>query len=168
MRLVLTLVIILGLGVMLQTALVSRINLLSGSADLLLVILAAWALQERVRFTWLWGVLTGMLVGGISGAPWIIYVTAYLFVVGMARLLTRRIWQAPLLAMFAVTFAGTLVLTLSTFTYRFLFENISLSIGDVFIHVILPSLLLNLLIAIFIHPLMRDLARWFYPLDGTA
>ena len=40
---------------------------------------------------------------------------AYLSVIGMGRLLTRRIWQAPLLAMFAVTFTGTLLF--SMFTY---------------------------------------------------
>jgi rod shape-determining protein MreD len=168
MRLTLTLLLILGVALMLQTALVSRINLLSGSADLLLVILAAWALQERVRFAWLWGGFTGLLVGVISGTPWIIYLASYLSVIGMGRLLTRRIWQAPLLAMFAVTFAGTLLLSMLTFVSRILFENLVLPFGVVFIQIVLPSLLLNLLIAVAIHPLMRDIATWFFPAEAKV
>lgn len=167
MRIAFTLLVVLLVALILQTALVSRINLLSGSADLFLVILAAWALQERVRFAWLWGAAAGLLVGGVSGAQWFIYVAAYLSVIGMARLLTRRIWQAPLLAMFAVTFTGTLVLTMFTYVYRILFE-IALPLGEVFIQVILPSILLNLLLAVAIHPLMRDIAGRLYPAEASA
>ncbi|MEW6093772.1 MAG: rod shape-determining protein MreD [Chloroflexota bacterium] len=167
MRTFFTLVIVLGIALVLQTALVSRITLLSGSADLVLVVLAAWALQERVRLAWLWGVAAGFLVGGVSGAPWFIYLAAYLSVIGIARLLTRRIWQAPLLAMFAVTFIGTLVLVMFTYVYRILFE-ISLPFGEVFVQVILPSVLLNLLLAVAIHPLMHDIAGRLYPAEVTA
>ena len=50
---------ILSLAIMLQTAIVSRINLLAGGADLMLLILAAWALQERVATAWHWAALAG-------------------------------------------------------------------------------------------------------------
>ena len=39
---------LLGLAVIAQSAIVGQFSLLAGSADLLLVILAAWALQEGV------------------------------------------------------------------------------------------------------------------------
>lgn len=165
MRLILTLVIVLGLALLLQISLISRITLLNGNADLLLVILAAWSLQERVRFAWLWGVTAGLLVGSVSGAPLLIYLAAYLLVIGMGRLLTHRIWQAPLLAMFAVTFSGTLLLTVLTFVYRILFENLLLSFGEIFIQIILPGILLNLLLAVAIHPIMRDIAGRLYPAE---
>ena len=167
MRAFLILILVLGLALLLQTAVVSRITLLSGSADLVLVILAAWSLQERVRHAWVWGVAAGLLVGIVSGVPWYIYLVAYLSVVGLARLLTRRIWQAPLLAMFTITLIGTLILQMSTFVYRTIFE-VSLALGSIFSQVILPSLLLNLLLAIAIHPLMRELAEWLHPADVTA
>ena len=51
-------------------------------------------------------------------------------------------------------------------SYRILFENLALPFGIVFIQIILPSLLLNLLIAVAIHPLMRDIATWFYPAEA--
>ncbi|MCI0553663.1 MAG: hypothetical protein L0287_22170, partial [Anaerolineae bacterium] len=57
------------LAVILQTAIVSRVYLLSGIADLPLVMLAAWALQEEVETAWHWAVATGLLVGFVSALP---------------------------------------------------------------------------------------------------
>ena len=56
-------------AVILQSAVVSRITLLSGYADLTLVMLAAWALQEDVKSAWHWAVATGILVGFVSRIP---------------------------------------------------------------------------------------------------
>ncbi|MBI2331271.1 MAG: hypothetical protein HYU84_03750, partial [Chloroflexi bacterium] len=58
---------LLGLAVILQSSTVSQVNLLSGYADLPLVLLAAWALQERVESSWHWGALTCLFSGFISG-----------------------------------------------------------------------------------------------------
>lgn len=40
---------LLALAIILQSSVVSQIKLISGYADLMLIILAAWALQERVE-----------------------------------------------------------------------------------------------------------------------
>jgi len=155
---------VLGLAVMLQTSIVGRINLLNGEADLVLLILAAWGLQERVRGAWVWGAAAGLLVGFISGVPWYVYLVSYLAVIGMARILAHRVWQAPLLAMFTVTLIGTLVLLMLTYLERSLFE-VSLSFNLAFLQIILPSILLNLLLAIPVHALIRDLASRVYPAE---
>ena len=161
-RAILVAIPVLGLTLMFQTSIVSRMMLLSGNADLILLVLAAWALQERARGAWVWGIGASLLVGIVSGVPWYIYLVGYLIVVGMARLLIHRIWQAPLLAMFAVTLIGTLELLMLTFVQRTLFET-PLSFGDVFLQIVLPSILLNLLLAIPVHGLIRDLANRLYP-----
>jgi cell shape-determining protein MreD len=147
---------------MLQISIASRIMLLSGNVDLLLLVVAAWGLQERVRAAWIWGLVASLLAGLVSGLPWYIYLIGYLSVVGVARLLVHRIWQAPLLAMFAVTFIGTLELLMLTFVQRTIFE-VPLAFGEVFSQIILPTVLLNLLLAIPVHGLMRDLADRLYP-----
>jgi rod shape-determining protein MreD len=154
---------VLGLAIMLQTAIIGRINLLNGAADLVLLILAAWGLQDRVRSAWVWAAAAGLLVGFISSAPWYIYLAGYLAVTGMARIFAHRVWQAPLLAMFTVTFIGTMVLLMFTYVERSLFENLSMSMNLVFMQVILPSILLNLLLAVPVHTLIRDLAKRLYP-----
>jgi cell shape-determining protein MreD len=153
---------VLGLAILLQTAIVSRINLLNGQADLVLLILAAWGLQDRVRSAWIWGAAAGALAGFISGVPWYIYLVGYLLVIGMARLLAHRIWQAPLLAMFTVTLMGTLGLLLLTYLERTLFE-IPLLFNLSFMQIVLPSVLLNLLLAIPVHATIHDLAKRLHP-----
>jgi cell shape-determining protein MreD len=112
-------------------------------------------------------VAAGLLVGSVSGVPWYIYFIGYLVVVAFARLLTRRIWQAPLLAMFTVTFAGTILILMLTFVQRSLFE-VPLVFGDVFTQIVLPSLLLNLMLAIPIRSLIQSLAESIYPAEGLA
>ncbi|HEY5270858.1 MAG TPA: rod shape-determining protein MreD [Anaerolineales bacterium] len=166
-RSILVAIPVLGLAVMLQTSIVGRINLLNGAADLMLLILAAWSLQERVRSAWVWGVAAGLLVGFVSGVPWYVYLVGYLAIVGMARLLAHRVWQAPLLAMFTVTFIGTMVLLMLTYVERTLFE-VSLPFNLSFVQIILPSILLNLLLAIPIHALIRDLANRLYPAEVVS
>jgi hypothetical protein len=119
-------------------------------------------LQERVRGAWIWGVAASLLVGIVSGVPWYIYFIGYLSVVGLARLLVHRIWQAPLLAMFTVTFIGTLELFMLVFFERTIF-GVQLALGEVFYQIVLPTVLLNLLLAIPVHALIHDLADRLYP-----
>ena len=150
------------LVVMLQSAIVSRITLLSGAADLPLVMLAAWALQEEVETSWHWAVATSILVGFVSGIHWSVPVLSYLVIVAFAQLFQRRVWQAPLLAMFSVTFLGTICMSLFSLVVLRL-VGISLPLSDVFGQITLPSILLNMLLAIPAYAVMRDLARWVYP-----
>ena len=166
-RAILVAIPVLVLAVILQTSIASRILLLSGNADLVLLVLAAWGLQERVRGAWIWAVLASLLVGMVSGVPWYIYLIGYLSVIGLARLLVHRTWQAPLLAMFALTLIGTLELLMLTFI-QLRIVSVPLTLGEVFPQIVLPTLLLNLLLSIPIHGLFHDLARWLYPEEANA
>ena len=153
---------VIALAVILQSSIVSRVTLLSGIADLPLVMLAAWAMQDDVETAWHWAIATGLLVGFISGLSWLVPVLSYLVVVALAQALQQRVWQAPLLAMFSVVFLGTIGLSFfSLVTLRF--SGIPLAIADVFGLLTLPSILLNMLLAIPVFAVMRDLARWVYP-----
>ena len=150
------------LTVILQSAVISRVYLLSGIADLPLVMLAAWALQDGVDSAWHWAIATGLLVGFISGISWVVPVAGYISVVFLAYLFQRRIWQAPLLAMFSITFVGTILVSfLSVGVLRF--SGVDLPLSDVLGLVMLPGVLLNMLLAIPVYAVMRDLARWVYP-----
>jgi len=150
------------LTVILQSAVISRVYLLSGIADLPLVMLAAWALQDEVDSAWHWAAATGLLVGFISGISWIVPVLGYIIVVVLAQVFQRRVWQAPLLAMFSITFLGTIIVSvLSLAVLRF--SGVPLPLSDVFGLLTLPGVLLNMLLAIPVYAVMRDLARWVYP-----
>lgn len=153
---------VIVLAVILQTAIVSRVYLLSGIADLPLVMLAAWALQEEVESAWHWAAATGLLVGFVSALPLFAPIMGYFVVVGLAQVLQGRVWQAPLLAMFSVTFFGSVIASGLSFAVLRL-SGINLPVGDVLGVLTLPSVLLNMLLAIPVYAVMRDLARWVYP-----
>ena len=155
---------LLLLAVILQSAVVSQVKLLSGYADLPLLVLGAWALQKRVKSAWHWAALGCAMLAFVSTMPWPVLVIGYFAVVFMAQTLQRRVWQAPLLAMFSVTFIGTLFLHLLSFTVLTSFGH-TFVFADVIGLITLPSLLLNMLFSIPIYTFMRDLARWVYPAE---
>jgi hypothetical protein len=155
---------LLGLAVILQSSLVSDIQLLSGYADLPMVLIAAWALQDRVDSAWHWAAIACLFVGFVSSLPWIIYVLGYFGIVYVARILQRRVWQAPLLAMFSVVFVGTLFIHLLSFSVLTLLGT-SFAFSEVLSLITLPGLLLNMLFSIPVYTLMRDLSYWIYPAE---
>lgn len=153
---------LLALVVIVQSAVISHMTLLAGYADLMLVILAAWALKAEASSAWLWAILGGVMVSFVSGLPWPVTMFGYLFVVLLAQLLRRRVWQAPLLAMFSVTFMGTLIMDLSILLVLNLLGT-PLPVGDSLGLIVLPSMLLNLLFAVPVYVMIRDLAQWVSP-----
>jgi rod shape-determining protein MreD len=153
---------VLFMAVILQSAVISRVYLLSGVADLPLVILAAWALQDHVDSSWHWAAAMGILVGFVSALPWYVPLMSYLFVVMLAQMLQRRVWQAPLLAMFTVTFLGTVFLNILTYLVMRI-GGVGMPFEDVLGLLVLPGILLNMLLAIPVYAIMRDLSRWVYP-----
>lgn len=155
---------LLGLAVILQSSVVSEVRLLSGYADLPLVLLAAWALQERVDTAWHWGALTCLFAGYLSRMPLPVILAGYAAVLFLARMLQRRVWQAPLLAMFSVVFMGTLFSHALSFTILS-FLGTPFAFTDVMRLVTLPSLLLNMLLAVPMYAFMRDVSRWVYPVE---
>lgn len=153
---------LLSLLVIFQTAVISRMPLIHGSADIVMVVVIAWALQERVRTAWLWSLFGGLLVGFVSALHFSIPLSVYLLATGLALVLRQRVWQIPVLAMFVVTFAGTLVQ--HTLSYGFLvISGTSLPLGETLNQILLPSLILNLILAVPVFALIRDLADWLYP-----
>jgi len=158
---------LLGLAVIVQSAVVGQFVLLAGTADLLLVILVAWALQEGVSTAIQWAFLAGVMVSLVTHMPWYIYFAGYFGVVILALLLQTRVWQIPLLAMLGVTFLGTVYMHLLSFLYL-RFSGDPISLADSMGLITLPSLLLNLLLAIPVFGMMRDLARWVFRSSEAA
>lgn len=153
---------LLALVVMLQSAVISRITLLAGFADLMLIVLAAWSLKVEPEDAWLWAIVGGSMIAFISGVPWPVILGGYLFVVFLSQVLRSRVWQAPILAMLIVTFLGTMLMNFVSLIVLQVFGRplpFSESIGLI----ALPSLLLNLLFSIPVYVIMRDLAQWLSP-----
>lgn len=153
---------VLAVALMLQTIIVSTLPLLSGYADLILLVLVAWSLQEKAHSAWIWAVVAGVMVSFVSAAPTGTALVGYVVVVAVARLFRRRVMQTPVLSMFLVTFVGSLV-TLGLVAGALIFNGVSLPINDSINLVVMPSTLLNLLLALPIYAIVSDIARWVYP-----
>lgn len=154
--------VLFGFLAIIQSTIVSTMPLLNGTADLLLLFIIAWALQDQVESAWQWCLIGGIFASVYSGLPFGSFIIAYLICVGIARLLNRRIWKAPFLAMLAATFICTLVVHLISLGAR-LITGVNITLISVLNLIILPSLLLNLILAIPVFSIMRDLAIWLYP-----
>jgi len=146
----------------LQSGIVSRIPLLHGTPDLILLVIIAWALQKKVQNAWQWSIIAGLLYNLVSALPIGVSLVGYGLATGLALAFRRRVWQAPILAMLVTTFLGTLVfLSVSYFSLRLLGDPIPL--GPALNLIVVPSVLLNLVLAAPAYALMGDLARWLYP-----
>ncbi len=153
---------IMTLLIILQTVVVRQIPLLQGSADLVLLAVISWALQKRVDTVWHWGVIAGLLVSLVSAIPVYLVILNYLVAAAIALLMRRRIWRISFFVMLVTTFISTIVTQAITLlslrilgTPLPLMESINL--------IILPSILLNLLLALPFYFWMGDLASWLYP-----
>jgi hypothetical protein len=146
------------LALMLQYGIVGQTPLLGGYADLILLVVASWGLHQHTRYFWV--VILGMsaMVGAISAEPMLIPIVVYMAVYLAARWVRERILQSPLLAMFFLVFTGTL--------FQHLFYMVSLFISrtpfawrEAVFNIFLPSLILNMLLAIPVQALIQELAR---------
>ncbi len=153
---------VFSLLLILQSAVLSRVTLLHGTVDLVLLALVAWSLHKRVQTAWHWGIIAGVLFSIVSAMPYGASLVGYLLVVGFTLMLRRRIWQAPLLAMLIATFVGTLVVHALALIALRLAGN-PLSWMDAINLITLPSVLLNLLLAVPAYVLFSDLANLLYP-----
>jgi len=155
---------LLGGLLVLQSSVISRMPLLHGTADLILLAIIAWALQKRVQTAWHWGIIGGLLVGFTSALPVGVVLGGYLVAVGLALALRSRVWQVPILAMLVATFLGTMIADLISLV-ALRVSGVPLPWLQTLNMVILPSLLLNLLLALPFYVLLGDLARWLYPVE---
>jgi len=159
--------ILFGILSILQSTIVSRIPLLNGTADLILLFIVAWALQDRVESAWQWCLIGGIFASLYSALPFGTFIVTYLIATGIARLLKRRVWKAPFLAMLAATFIGTIIVQVLSLAAR-LVTGVNIPLISMLNLILLPGLLLNLILAIPIYSIMRDMAGWLYPEELEA
>lgn len=146
---------------MLQTTIARQVSLLNGSADLLLIWVAAWALLSKDNSAWLWAIVAGLVFAFVSASPWYTSLTAYMAVVVMAKFIRGKLWQSPLLSMFVITMIGSIILYLLTFV-GLTVQGGDYPWQDTLVRIIIPSIFINLFLAIPIHAIAKDTVRWVF------
>ncbi len=157
MRILVGTLLLLG-ATLLQVTLVARFSLLRGSADLVLLVMVAWIVQEGSRPDWRWGIPAGLMVGFASALPDWIFWLGYLAAAGACQLLHQRIWQVRLLTLITAVLLGTLSIQVITLIYLSLGSQ-PLDLGQAFNLVTLPSMLLNLILILPVNAIISELNK---------
>jgi hypothetical protein len=155
---------ILVITLILQLVVVSNLQLLYGTANLMMLVILAWALQERSQKVWEIAIFGGLLVGFVTAVPFYVPLITFLVITALAKLFRRRVWRIPIFLMILMSIFGTFFEQIFTVIVLQL-SGSPLLIRDSIFTVTLPSALLNLLISIPVFGLVTDLANWAYPIE---
>lgn len=158
--------IFLVMIIMLQSGIASRITLFSGAADLILLFLAALGLQSQMKHIWLWTVITGLLISIMSAMPFFVPFFGYLAITVITQMIQKRVWQTPLLAMLIAVFFGTIIQHV-LYIVALIISGTPISWIDSMNLVTLPSLLINMLLAIPAYAVVHEIALMIKPVGAT-
>ena len=139
----------------LQSAVVSRLPLNKGVADLMLVLLIAIALQKRATYAWQWSIIGGLLIDFTSGLPFGIFTISYLLATALAMVLRERIWRFTFLMQLLVVLVGTVLSQGISYLALFL-QGANLEFITVLRMVTMPSIILNFMLSLPIFVLTKD------------
>ena len=159
----------LSVGMMLQTAILSRLPLIHGTVDLILIVLIAWALQDGLEEweVWVWTLVGAVLLGFISKAPWPLYVITYGIIILLLRQVQQKVWKASVLLLFlGIALATLFQQSLFYGFYRFVY-NVPLQLNESFLYIIVPGMVLNLLFAFPVYLVIKDTAEWLHPQEDV-
>jgi cell shape-determining protein MreD len=129
---------------------------------LILLVLLGWVLHARVEGKWYWGLIAGFLFGIASALPLWLPIVAYLLVTALANLLQTRVWQVPIMSLYVTTIAGTFIVQGISFFYLVV-TGTPLSFNESLNLIILPSVILNSLLALPVYAVIGEVANWLYP-----
>ena len=150
--------------VIVQSAVISRLNLAHGSADIVMLALIAISLQHRTKRAILWFVFGGLLVSIISAIPLMYPLIPYLMIGLIIEYIRKRVWKIPLLMMIIISFVGTLISC--TFGYLTInFIQVQLPLETSIFSVFFPSAAFNVALGIPIYLVVADWTSWLNPKD---
>ncbi len=153
---------VLSFIAVLQSAVVSRLPLNRGTADLMLVVLVAITLQKSVKTAWQWSIVGGLLTDFFSGLPFGLFTVSYLIITGIASLLRERIWRFSFLMQLLVVLSGTLIIHgLSMMVL--IIQGSSLQLTTVLQAVTLPSIILNFMLSLPVFIIIQDIIQQLNP-----
>jgi hypothetical protein len=149
---------------MLQVSIFSRIQILSGKLDLLLLMVVAWALQPELSVPdiLLFSVFAGLVIGFISAEPMWLLIVVYVLAALFSNYLKNRFVQIPILLM---VLSGLIFTFFHLLTSMIIFQ-ISGSIINFrtgLETVIMPSLILCIIASLPIYLVVSELRRMIFP-----
>lgn len=146
----------------LQSSLLGTFRFIDGRPDLILLAVIGWALAGGKTEAMVWGLIGGSLLDMFSEMPFGSSAIILILVAYLVSLYERRVWEAHLLMPLGITLLGSLA-------YHFWLVAVLLLMGRTIDlnfaigRVILPSLFLNVILALPASQLLTGLRRRLYP-----
>lgn len=159
--------LLLTIATILQNSVVSQLRMLEGAADLVLLILLAWVLVTEGHKSWIYAAAAGFLIGISSALPIWVPVLGYSIFILIVRFIQRQVWQVPIWLLVIATFLGTLLVNGIEILYVW-GTGTPFDLIQVLNIVVLPSLVLNMLLALPIYALVGEIAKMVYPKEAEA
>jgi len=140
----------------------SKITILNGFGDILIVWLAAWVILEKNRQGWVWFLVAALFSIFISGMPWYANAMGFTLLFSLGAFVKKRLWQSPLLSFYLVLTIGSLLFYfVSLFSVQT--SNVPLILKESMTSIIMPSLLINLIMSFPVYLIVKDLVYWLHP-----
>ncbi len=154
--------VLLSLVAILKSTLMPHLQIGGGAPDLMLMVVASWALMAPYPEAFAWAFVGGLVQDLLSGAPLGASTLGLLVVAYMAHLLQTQLYRSNVIIVLFVTLAGTLafhlvmlvVLTLGGYQTNWLY-NLT--------YVTVPTVVLNILLVVPVFKLMNRLYERLNP-----
>jgi len=148
--------------VIVQTSVISRLDISYGMIDLVLVTLIAVGIHPKSRYIVYWFLFAGFLLAIISPVRLMYPLIPYVITGITVEILRKRIWRIPLLLMAILTFLGSLLTQIFAYLTIY-FTQTQLPFTDSLFQVSLPSITLNILICIPVYLVIKDWGDTIFP-----
>jgi hypothetical protein len=151
---------------MFQIGVVSQIKLQAGKIDLILLVIVALVLINRVTFkdSLVIGLSAAVIIGLVSAEPFIFVLFFYMSVVLFVFFIRSRVWKIPLITMFFSVGLAT-ILHHAVFGLYLILDGANFGASALIQRVIVPSLMLNTLAVIPVYFLVLEGWQWFSPIE---
>ena len=149
-------------ALVIQTSLLAHLRILQGTADLVLLTLLVWLMQPQLPRPRLWELFVGLLAGWVSALPWPVAVVAYAAAGELTLALRRRLWQTSVLLYLFLVVSGTVIVQGISWA-ALQAQGIAIPWQMAVAQVMLPSAVLNFLLALPVHSLITEIAAWVFP-----
>ena len=144
-----------------QVSIFGRITLFHGTSDILMLFMIAWSINDRTKYSWIFAIISGLIMSYISAMPMNGYLWMYLFIWAIIRFIKKKVWEMPLVIMLFITIIGTLFTSFGTLALLFL-QNASVNYADAFTQIIIPTLILNILFSFPVYAFLNDVVNTIY------
>jgi rod shape-determining protein MreD len=145
-----------------QSTILSHLSLLDGRPDLVLLAVVAWSLSGRSVEAMVWGWVGGVLIDLLSGLPLGVSAITLVGIAYLASLTEGRFWEGHVLVPVAAVLVASL-LSLGVEMATLAVSGYPLQLGAALQRVVLPSVFLNLVLALPAAQLAAGLRDLLYP-----